>query len=148
MTNVIKKHGISFELAQKMVNAAVAKARELGVNENVAILDDGGNLKAFGRMDGASMPTIEIAQKKAYTALFGVSTQDFFNFIQSDPSLLAGIPTLARVAAWGGGFSIKGGGEIVGAIGVSGGPTVQNDIDCAKAALALVSDAVPGGLNS
>jgi hypothetical protein len=52
-------------------------------------------------MDGASMPTIEIAQKKAYTALFGVSTQDFFNFIQGDPSLLAGIPTLARVAAWG-----------------------------------------------
>jgi len=60
-----------------MVNAAVAKARELGVSENVAILDDGGNLKAFSRMDGAPIPTIEIAQNKAYTALFGVSTQDF-----------------------------------------------------------------------
>src|SRR5258705_84536 len=100
MANVVKKHSISSELAQKMVDAAVAKARELGVSENVAILDDGGNLKAFSRMDGASMPTIEIAQKKAYTALFGVSTQDFFNFIQGDPSLLAGIPTLARVSAW------------------------------------------------
>src|ERR1700685_2034015 len=76
MANVVKKHSISSELAQKMVDAAVAKARELGVSENVAILDDGGNLKAFSRMDGASMPTIEIAQKKAYTALFGVSTQD------------------------------------------------------------------------
>src|SRR3954447_23859151 len=107
MANVVKKYSISSELAQKMVDAAVAKARELGVNENVAILDDGGNLKAFSRMDGASMPTIEIAQKKAYTALFGVSTQEFFNFIQGDPSLLAGIPTLARVAAWGGGFPIK-----------------------------------------
>ena len=73
----------------------------------------------------------------------GVSTQEFFNFIQSDPSLLAGIPTLARMAAWGGGFPIKVNGEIVGAIGLSGAPTVQNDIDCAKAALALVSDAVP-----
>src|SRR3954453_14214930 len=143
MANVVKKHGISSELAQKMVGAAVAKARELGVTENVAILDDGGSLKAFIRMDGASMPTIEIAQNKAYTALFGVSTQDFFNFIQSDPSLLAGIPTLARVAAWGGGFPIKVNGEVVGAIGLSGAPTVQNDIDCAKAALALVSDAVP-----
>src|ERR1700730_9897733 len=50
MANVVKKHSISYELAQKMVNAAVAKARELGVSENVAILDDGGNLKAFGRM--------------------------------------------------------------------------------------------------
>ena len=140
MTNVIKKHSISFELAQKMVNAAVTKARELGVTENVAILDDGGNLKAFSRMDGASMPTIEIALNKAYTALFGVSTLDFFNFIQSDPSLLAGIPTLPRVAAWGGGFPINVNGEVVGAIGVSGAPTVQNDVDCAKAALALVQD--------
>ena len=144
MTNVIKKHSISTELAQKMVNEAVAKARELGVTENVAILDDGGNLKAFSRMDGAPIPTIEIAQNKAYTALFGVSTEEFFNFTQGDPSLLAGIPTLARVAAWGGGFPIKVNGEVVGAIGVSGAPTVQNDVDCAKAALALVSDAMPG----
>ena len=145
MTTVIKKHTISSELAQKMVNAAVAKARELGVSENVAILDDGGNLKAFSRMDGAPLPSIEMAQNKAYTALFGVSTQDFFNFIQGDPSLLAGIPTLARVAAWGGGLPIKVDGEIVGAIGVSGAPMVQNDVDCARAALTLVSDAVPVG---
>src|SRR5438128_12359406 len=117
MANVIKKHSVSSELAQKMVDAAVAKARELGVSENVAILDDGGNLKAFSRMDGASMPTIEIAQKKAYTALFGVSTQDFFDFIQGDPSLLAGIPNLGRVAAWGGGFHIKVVGDIVEASG-------------------------------
>src|SRR4029077_15538731 len=141
--NVVKKHSISYELAQKMVDAAVAKAREIGVSENVAILDDGGNLKAFGRMGGGPIPTTEMAQNKAYTALIGVSTQEFFNFIQSDPSLLAGIPTLARMAASGGGFPIKVNGEIVGAIGLSGAPTVQNDIDCAKAALALVSDAVP-----
>ena len=144
MDYVVKKYSISTELAQRMVDAAVVKARELDVCENVAILDDGGNLKAFSRMDGASIPTIEIAQNKAYTALFGVSTQDFFNFIQGDPSLLAGIPNLARVAAWGGGFPIKVDGEIVGAIGLSGAPMVQNDVDCAKAALALVSDAVQG----
>src|SRR5216684_4422292 len=146
MANVVKKQSISSELAQKMVNAAVAKARELGVSENVTILDEGGNLKAFSRMDGAPLPTIEMAQNKAYTALLGVSTQEFFNFIQGDPSLLAGIPTLARMAAWGGGFPIKLDGEIVGAIGLSGAPTVQNDIDCARAALALLSDAVPAGL--
>jgi uncharacterized protein GlcG (DUF336 family) len=126
-----------------MVTAALAKARELGVTENVAILDEGGNLKAFGRMDGASVPTIEIAQRKAYTALFGVSTQDFFNFIQSDPSLLAGIPTLPRTAAWGGGFPIQVDGAIVGAIGVSGAPKVENDVDCARAALTLVPDTAP-----
>jgi uncharacterized protein GlcG (DUF336 family) len=148
MSNVVKKHSISSELAQKMVNAALAKARELGVTENVAILDDGGNLKAFSRMDGAPIPTIEMAQNKAYTALLGVSTQEFFDFIQGDPSLLAGIPTLSRMAAWGGGFPIKVDGEIVGAIGLSGAPTVQNDVDCAKAALALVPDAVASGTHA
>src|SRR3989454_12109809 len=142
MANVVKKHSISSELAQKMVDAAVAKAREIGVSENVAILDDGGNLKAFSRMDGAPILCIEMALNKAYTALFGVSTQDFFNFIQRDPSLLAGIPTLSRVAAYGGGLPIKVDGELVGAIGVSGAPTVQNDIDCARAAVALVLDEV------
>jgi uncharacterized protein GlcG (DUF336 family) len=141
MANVVKKHGISFELAQKMVDKAVAKARELGVSENVAILDDGGNLKAFSRMDGAPIPTVEMARNKAYTALLGVSTQDFFNFIQGDPSLLVGVPTLSRMAAWGGGFPIKVNGEVIGAIGVSGAPAVQNDVDCASAALKLVSEA-------
>jgi uncharacterized protein GlcG (DUF336 family) len=140
MADVVKKHSVSSELAQKMVDAAVAKAEELGVCENVVILDDGGNLKAFTRMDGAPILCIEMAQNKAYTALIGVSTQDFFDFIQGDPSLLAGIPTLARVAAWGGGFPIKVDGEIVAAIGLSGAPTVQNDVECAKAALALVPD--------
>ena len=62
MANVVKKYTISSELAQKMVNEAMAKARELRVTENVAILDDGGNLKAFGRMDGAPILCIEIAQ--------------------------------------------------------------------------------------
>src|ERR1700676_3445550 len=143
MANVVKKHSISSELAHEIVDGGVAKARQIGVSENVAILDDGGNLKAFSRMDGASIPTIEIAQNKAYTALFGVPTQDFFDFIQRDPSLLAGIPTPARVAAYGGGFPIQVDGEIVGAIGLSGAPTVQNDVDCARAALAVVPDAVP-----
>src|SRR5712675_620912 len=143
MANVVRKHSISSELAQKMVDAALTKARELGVVENVAILDDGGNLKAFSRMDGAPIPTIEMAQNKAYTALLGVPTQDFFNFIKGDPTLLAGIPTLSRVAAWGGGFPIKVDEEIVGAIGLSGAPIVENDVDCAKAALALVPDGAP-----
>jgi uncharacterized protein GlcG (DUF336 family) len=142
MADLVKKYSISDELAQKMVNEAVAKATELGVAENVAILDDGGNLKAFRRMDGAPILSTEIAQNKAYTALFGVPTQDFFDFIQADPALLAGIPTLARVAAYGGGFPIQVDGDIVGAIGLSGAPTVQSDEDCARAALALVTHAV------
>ena len=99
-------------------------------------------------MDGAPIPTIEMAQNKAYTAPLGVSTQDFFNFIQSDPSLLAGIPTLARYGGVGWRVSRQAERRGCRAIGVSGVPTVQNDVDCARAALALVSDAAAGGTNS
>src|SRR6202790_5284405 len=66
--------------------------------------------------------TLQVGPMLSAILQFGVSTQDFFNFIQGDPSLLAGIPTLGRVAAWGGGFPIKVDGEIVGAIGLSGRP--------------------------
>src|SRR5882672_4141540 len=114
MSNVIEKNSISSELAQRMVDAALVKARAIGVPENVTVLDDGGNLKAFARMDGAPILSIEISQHKAYTALFGFATQDFFKFIQTDPSLLVGIPQLARVAAYGGGFPIEIDGAIVG----------------------------------
>src|SRR5258708_12569660 len=85
MTDLIKKHSISSELAQKMADAALAKARALGVSENVAILDDGGNLKAFSRMDGAPILCIQIAHNKAYPALFGLSTHQLFDFIIRDP---------------------------------------------------------------
>ena len=137
MPNVIQKNSISAELAQKMCNAAAAKAAELGVPQNIAILDDGGNLKAFCRMDGAPAYTIDIAQNKAYTALFGFPTGDLFEFIKGDASLLSGIPAVPRTAAFGGGFPIKVDDAIVGAIGVSGG-TVQQDVDCCQAALTLV----------
>jgi uncharacterized protein GlcG (DUF336 family) len=56
MLNLVKKHSISFDLAQKMVAAAVAKAREIGVGENVVILDDAGNLQAFGRNGTGAVP--------------------------------------------------------------------------------------------
>ena len=108
MANVVKKHSISSELAQKMVDEAVAKARELGVTENVAILDDGGNLKAFSRMDGAPILSIEMAQNKAYTALFGVSTQDFFNFIQRRPVAFGRYPHACTCGGVGWGVSHQG----------------------------------------
>src|SRR3982074_3807781 len=106
MANVVKKHSISSELAQRMVNEAQAKARALGVSENVAILDDGGNLKAFSRMVCAPTACIEIAQNKAYTALFGVSTHEFLPVDTITPRLVQASMTMSRMAAWGGGFPI------------------------------------------
>ena len=137
MANVVKKHSISSELAQKMMDQAVAKVTELGVTENVAILDHGGNLKAFGRMDGAPILCIEIAQNKAYTALFGVSTQDLFNFIQATRRFWRACP---RLRVW---RRVSHQGERRGCRRDRGerSAAVQNDVDCARAALALVPDA-------
>ena len=77
MSKTYEKHAITVEFAQQLVEAAVAKAHELKVPQCVAVVDDGGNLKAFVRMDGAALIPIEIAQSKAYTALFGFPTHEF-----------------------------------------------------------------------
>jgi uncharacterized protein GlcG (DUF336 family) len=142
MNKLVSKHSVSSELAQQLVDRVVAKATALGVAENVAVLDDGGNLTAFRRMDGAPILCIEMARNKAYTALFGAPTEDFFKFIEGDPALLAGIPMQGGVAAFGGGMPLKVNGEIVGAIGVSGAPSVDDDIACARAAVAVLCEAV------
>ena len=134
MAQTITKQSVSHESAQKMVAAAMAKATDLSVPQVVAVLDESGLLKAFCRMDGAALVSIEVAQNKAYTALFGMPSQDFYNFIKDDPALLAGVPHIPRIAIFGGGLPIKVGDKIVGGIGVSGG-TVEQDVACAQAGL-------------
>lgn len=68
---------ISLEQAQDVVEASLAKSREIGTAMNIAVVDAGGNLKAFGRQDGAWIGSIDISQKKARTArLFDMNTGD------------------------------------------------------------------------
>ena len=134
MANTYAKNTISYESAAKMVAAAIAKAEELGCKQNVAVVDDGGNLKAFGRMDGAPLLGVEGCQRKAFTALFGVGTKDLYNAIKGDQSLVVGLSHFGRATMVGGGLPIVSGGEVVGGIGVGGG-TVDEDVACAQAGL-------------
>src|SRR5579859_6917906 len=134
MANTFNKSSVTAELAAKMVEAAVAKAKAIGVPQIVAILDESGLLKAFHRMDGAPLISIEVAQNKAYTALLGAPSQDFFNRIKDDPALLAGVPHIPRIVTFGGGLPIRIDGVVVGGIGVSGG-SVEQDVACAQAAI-------------
>jgi uncharacterized protein GlcG (DUF336 family) len=137
MAETFTKQSVSHESAQKMVAAAVAKATALGIPQVVAVLDESGLLKGFCRMDGAALVSIEVAQNKAYTALFGMPSKDFYNFIKDDPALLIGVPHIPRIAVFGGGLPIKVGDKVVGGIGVSGG-TVEQDVACAQAGLDAV----------
>lgn len=138
MEKTFQKRCVSADIAAKMVEAAVAKAKSLGVPQVVAILDESGLLKAFCRMDGAPLISIEVAQNKAYTALLGAPSQDFFNRIKEDPALLAGVPHIPRIVTFGGGLPIRFDGAVAGGIGVSGG-SVDQDVACAQAAIDAIA---------
>ena len=134
MEKTYAKKTLTYEMATRMVEAAIEHAKALGAKQNVAVVDDGGNLKAFGRMDGAPLLGSEGCQRKAYTALFGVGTVDFYNWVKDDPSLLVGLSHFSRATFVGGGLPIFVEGELVGGIGVGGG-TVEQDVECAQAGL-------------
>jgi uncharacterized protein GlcG (DUF336 family) len=139
MSDTFDKASISTELAHKVVAAAEAKAKAMGHPFVIAVCDEAGVLKAFSRMDGAALLSVQIAQDKAYTAVgFGLSTDAWHEFIKNDPPLAAGaVGGIDRLVVFGGGYPIKVGAAIVGAIGVSGGHYTQ-DMEVAQAGLAVV----------
>ena len=137
MSKSYAKQTISYAAAADMVTAAIAKAEALGCLQNVAVVDDGGNLKAFGRMDGAPILGVEGCQRKAFTALFGVGTQDLYGRIKDDQSLVVGLSHFSRATMIGGGLPIVVDGEVIGGIGVGGG-SVDEDVTCAEAGLTVV----------
>jgi uncharacterized protein GlcG (DUF336 family) len=137
MSSIVKR-SIDAKTAQAAIDAAAAKARDMGLTMCIAVTDEAGNLKAFHRMDGAPMLSIGISQDKAFTsAAYGFPTHGWFDFIKDDAPLLHGIVHTPRLVVFGGGYPIKEKGELVGAIGVSGGHYSQ-DMECAQAALAAI----------
>ena len=83
---------------------------------NIAVVDESGVLKAFSRMDGAALLSVQIAQDKAYTAVgFGMPTHGWHDFIKDDPPLAAGAPSgIDRLVIFGGGYPITIDGAVVG----------------------------------
>ena len=131
----LEKYAISNELAKKMIDAAEQKAKELGIAVNITIVDDGGNLVSFSRMDHAPLLSVGISQNKAYTAIaFGKPTSEWYPMIKDEPALLNGIVHTPKLVIFGGGFPIKVDGKIIGGIGVSGGSAEQDEL-CCEAAL-------------
>ncbi len=139
MADTYQKQSVSTDLARRMITAAEDKARSLGVPMNIAVVDESGVLKAFSRMDGAALLSVQIAQDKAYTAVgFGMPTHGWHDFIKDDPPLAAGAPAgIDRLVIFGGGYPITIGGAVVGGIGVSGGHYTQ-DQEVAEAGLDVV----------
>src|ERR671931_1225535 len=128
MADTFPKSSITTEAAHRVIAAAEAKASEIGTPMDIAIVDDSGVLKAFSRMDGAPLLSIQISQDKAYTAAgFGMPTHGWHDFIKDDAPLADGAPTgIDRLVIFGGGYPIKVDDQVVGAIGVSGGHLTED----------------------
>ena len=127
---------IGLERAQAAIAAAVAEARKRDWKMNVAVVDAGGNLVAFQRMDGAQLASITISGHKARTAaLFRRETKVFENAIQQNG--MPYVATLDGVIGSRGGIPLVENGKIVGAIGCSGGTGSQDEVAC-KAGAATV----------
>ena len=85
MAATFERPSVTAELARAMIEAAERKAGEMGHPFVIAVVDDSGVLKAFSRMDGAALLSVQIAQDKAYTAVgFGLSTDAWHDFVKDD----------------------------------------------------------------
>lgn len=141
MSNALARLSISQSAADRLIEAATLKAQEIGVPMCIAVVDESGVTKAFRRMDGAALLSVDIAINKAYTAAsFNIPTHGWFEFIKNDPPLLHGIVHTPRLVVFGGGYPIAEDGQTIGAIGVSGGHYHQ-DMQVAEAALAALGSA-------
>ncbi len=125
---------ITLEQAETAIRAAKAKATEMGVKMDIAIVDAGTNLTAFARMDGAWLGSIDIAIRKAKTArYFNMNTGEIGKLSQPGGALYHIEHSNGGLISFPGGIPIKGrDGEIIGAIGVSGS-TVEDDHAVAQA---------------
>jgi uncharacterized protein GlcG (DUF336 family) len=122
--------GITLDAALHVVESARRQAAAIGVAMNIAVVDEGNNLVAFQRMDGAWLGSIDIAQGKAYTArAFDMSTRDLAPLCQPGKPLF-GIHASndGRLVVFPGGIPLVRDGDVVGAIGVSGGAVEQDHV--------------------
>lgn len=130
---------LTLEAAERIVAAAKKKAAEIKTKMDIAVVDAGGNLKAFARMDGAWLGSIDIAQRKARTARwFDMNTGEIGKLSQPGGPLYQIEHSNGGLITFPGGVPLKNAqGEVVGAIGVSGS-TVENDHTVAVAGAAAL----------
>jgi uncharacterized protein GlcG (DUF336 family) len=128
---------LTLEAAEQIVAAAKKKAAAINTKMNIAVVDAGGNLKAFARMDGAWLGSIDIAHRKARTARwFDMETGEIGKLSQPGGPLYGIEHSNGGLITFPGGVPLKNGqGEVVGAVGVSGS-TVENDHAVATAGAA------------
>ena len=131
---------LTYDTARRVLEAGVACAQEIGQPMNIAVVDDGGHLVAFGRMDGAIRASIDISTRKAVTSvLMNLPTSALTDLVQPGAELYGLEHTAGGMVAFGGGIPLHHDGELVGAVGVSAGSVAQDVAVATAAAAALDS---------
>jgi len=130
--------GLTLAGAQAVVAAAAAKAREIGVDECIAVVDRGGAMLAFARMDSGRIGSIQIALTKAVSAATRRRPTTEENAGDVPMGIRLAIASSNTVTNIGGGLPIVVDGQVIGAIGVSSG-TVDEDVIVAKAGLTALA---------
>ena len=130
--------GLTLAAARRIIAAAGAEARSMGVAMSVAVVDGGDQLVAFERMDGADLVSIGLARDKAFTALVNrMPTRDLAPLVQPGAEFY-GYDSVAggRMIVFAGGMPLERDGVLVGAVGVSGGSSDEDQraVDAAIAA--------------
>ena len=129
---------ITLSAATTVVDAAAAKAREIGQPMNIAVVDDGGHLVAFARMDGAIKASVDISIRKARTSiLMNAPTSALMPLVQPGAELYGLEQLSGGMVIFGGGILLIDGDVVIGAIGVSAG-SVEQDISVAEAGVAAL----------
>jgi uncharacterized protein GlcG (DUF336 family) len=132
---------LTLEQAQAILQGATTKAKEIGVAASVVVLDGAGHLKAFYRMDGAWLGSIDVAMKKARTSvLFEIDTQSLWDICKPGAQAHGLDLTNGGLVTFAGGIALKtADGMLLGAVGVSGGQ-VSQDFEIASAASAALAN--------
>jgi uncharacterized protein GlcG (DUF336 family) len=130
---------VTLDQAEKISEAAKAKAKEIGVPMNIAIVDEGANLVSFHRMDNAWLGSGDISIKKAKTArFFDMNSGEIGKLSQPGGPLYNIEHSNGGLISFPGGVVLKdGSGKIIGAIGVSGGSVDQDHAVATAGAAAL-----------
>ncbi len=140
MADTVSSANLTLEGARRVLDGALARAGEKGQAFCIAITDSAGDPILAVRMDGAPRLSAGIAADKAYTVagFGGTPTGDWWGMISDEPSLVHGITHTPRLVIFGGGVPIRSAGQLVGAIGVSGG-SADDDTEVATAGAAVIT---------
>jgi uncharacterized protein GlcG (DUF336 family) len=143
MPKLLTSYNIGRDLARIGIERAVEESLAVGCLTCIAVLDSGGHLISYDRMDGAPFQSAQFARDKAYSVVGnGMANDEFWNMIKDDPWLVSGVSKVSGLVWLGGGVPVVHHDTLIGAVGVSGKSTMDQDKKIAQAGANAIAQAL------